>query len=400
MTILRYRKARDTSDRLGQIFTPQPIAKLLVASLPVTHNSIRHVIDLGAGNGALALAVIESHKDATALLVEIDPQYVKSLLNSMPSHISVIEANALDSSWKLNSTPDLIVSNPPYGAISLTSELKKTLIESGLDVPFNGKWARGDAAFTARAWSISKQGVNLGLIVASPMIRDSAYRPLREKLVSQLKELCVTKLDEYTFPNVEVRAFLLTGQRAINRRRKVLLRKSSIDGTIIDEMEVSWNKAVVNLDIDYHRTLERLGLTGKSAIETLGSIGVSIARGSRSQKEFERLGLPAFHTTDFSEHESDIVLNGAYHGYKIARPGDILIPRVGSRCLIKQARVREGEGLFTDCIFRLSVPRRAHTNVWKTISSAFGAEWRLANASGNCAKHLTIQALLGMPLLS
>jgi hypothetical protein len=178
-----------------------------------------------------------------------------------------------------------------------------------------------------------------------------------------------------------------------------LLRKALSDGTIIDEMAVTHNAAILNLDIDFHRALARLDLNIGDITETLGSIGASIARGSRSQKDFDSLGLSAFHTTDFHDTENGIILLGAHQGYKSAKPGDILIPRVGSRCLAKQARVVGGEGLFTDCIYRLTVNQRASSRVWKTLSSSFGTEWRLANAGGSCAKYITVPTLLSMPVI-
>jgi hypothetical protein len=402
MTSLRYRNPRDNADWLGQVFTPKHIAKLLVNSLPADQRRVRQIVDLGAGEGILTTSALTRFKHAKALLVEVDRRYAKSLQRLTKSgkfSIQVAQADALSSAWEIPASSDLILSNPPYGAIAVTPEIQRVLEHSGLDVPVNGGWVRGDAAFTARAWDISGHGSRLGLIVASPIIRDAACRKLRTKLVSELSGLCVTQLDERTFQNAEVRAFLMTGQRASNRRRNVLLRKALADGTIIDEMAVSHSAAILNLDIDFHRSLARLGLNIDDIAETLGSIGASIARGSRSQTDFASLGLSAFHTTDFQDIENEVVLLGARKGYKSAKLGDILIPRVGSRCLAKQARVVGGEGLFTDCIYRLTVNRRAFSRVWKTLTSSFGTEWRLANAGGNCAKYITVPTLLSMPVI-
>ena len=122
-------------------------------------------------------------------------------------------------------------------------------------------------------------------------------------------------------------------------------------------------------------------------------------RGSRSCKDFERLGLRAFHTTDFDTSRPGVHLRGASRGYQTARSGHILIPRVGSRCLVGQTRVESGEGMFTESVYRLTVTSKDHRRVWRTLASSFGAEWRLANASGSCAKHLTVQTLATMPLV-
>lgn len=401
MADLRYRNARNVADRLGQVFTPPAIAALLAESIPIKSDRAEHILDLGAGRGALANAMLEKYRDATATLVEVDVGHVKALKRDSHSRTTVIQADVLGNLWECPRTPGVIVSNPPYGALQASMDVRNKIENSGLPIPFSGIWVRGDAAFAARAWGIATIGTKLGLIVASPMVRDSSYRPVREHFVHKLRGLCVTRLDEQTFRDAEVSAFLITGQKAVRRNRNVLLRKVSAEGSLLDEIEIAREDAVLSLDIDFHVALRRLGLKGKLISDTLGSVGTVITRGSRSQNDFEKLGLDAFHTCDFPDVGGPIILSGKAHDpFHIAKPGDILIPRVGSRCLVKQARVENGYGLFTDCVYRLVVSGCARTKVWKTLNSAFGAEWRLIHAGGSCAKHLPIQTLYNMPLMS
>ncbi len=398
MANLRYRNARNAADLLGQVFTPYPIASLLADSIPANCQPVRCILDLGAGKGVLAAAILERHKRAKAVLIEIDGEYALALDKLMPERAIVIHADVLGRSWENIESPDVIVSNPPYGTIAASMDVTDMLKLSGLKIEIHGSWVRSDVAFFARAWDNAKRGCNLGLIVASPMIRDNAYQNLRKQIVREISDLCVTQLHEATFQNAEVRAFLITGKRAVSRRRNVLLRKALADGSIIDEMAIDYHTAVKSLDIDYHRALERLGISASHNFDTLGSIGAVISRGSRSLRDYERLGMVAFHTTNFSDFEDEVNLFGASDRFKVARPGDILIPRVGTRCLARQTRVRYGSGLFTDCVYRLTIKHSARTRVWKTLTSPFGTEWRIANAGGSCAKHLTVQTLLGMPV--
>ena len=400
MADLRYRNARDPADRLGQVFTPHAIAELLAEALSTDSECAVHVLDLGAGRGALANALLEKNRKATAVLVEVDAGHVKALKRDSCSRASVIHADALSSLWECSRLPTVIVSNPPYGALQASPETNSMIASSKLPIPLSGVWVRGDAAFVSRAWGIASMGTKLGLIVASPMIRDFRYRLTRERFVRELRGLCVTRLDERTFPNTEVSAFIITGERAVRRNRNALLRRVSADGSLLAEIEVASEDAILSLDIDFHLALQRIGLKGKSISDTLGSVGTVITRGSRSQNEFEKLGLVAFHTSDFPRKAGPIILAGKVHdSFHVAKPGDILIPRVGSRCLNRQARVEDGYGLFTDCVYRLTVGRQAMNRVWKTLDSSFGAEWRVIHAGGSCAKHLPIQTLLNMPLL-
>lgn len=399
MGTLRYRKARDRADQLGQVFTPTPIAALLAESIPVPAEGVRYILDLGAGEGALSRAALAAHPRAHALLVELDRRVGNVLRSTLPARATVACADALGAKWDALRTPSWILSNPPYGHAALTPAIRRMIDHSGLTIPVNGDWVRGDAAFVARAWGLAQIGTGVGLIVASPIIRDPSFELLRQRLVAQMSGLCVTQLDEATFANAEVRAYLFSGMRAMSRRRRVILRKADAAGAIVDEMDVSFPAAVRSLDIDFHRTLQRFGMQADQAVDTLGSTGTSIVRGSRSCKDFERLGLRAFHTTDFDTSRPGVHLRGASRGYQTARSGHILIPRVGSRCLIGQTRVESGEGMFTESVYRLTLTPRNQRRVWKTLASSFGAEWRLANASGSCAKHLTVQTLATMPLV-
>ena len=399
MATLRYRTARDHADRLGQVFTPPDISRLLAGSMPVPQGGVRYVVDLGAGEGALASAALARHPNANALLVELDQRLAKQLRRQMPDQVKVVCADALGHNWGTELPPSWIVSNPAYGYTALKPGVRKMLDASGLAIPRKGDWVRGDAAFLARTWGLADVGTGIGLIIAAPIIRDPSFEEMRRQLISQMGGLCATRLEETTFENAEVRAYLLSGMRALSRQRSVLLRKADAAGHVIDEMKVSFASAVKSLDIDFHRALEKFGMCADKVVDTLGSIGASIVRGSRSYQDFQRMGLEAFHTTDFDPSRPAVHLRGALRGYQTAGRGHILIPRVGSRCLVRQTRVDGGEGLFTESVYRLTLKAKDRRRVWNSLKSSFGSEWRLANAAGSCAKHLTVQTLATMPIL-
>lgn len=398
MVNLRYRQARDFADQLGQVFTPAAIADLLVRSIPAPDGGVTHVLDLGAGAGALTAAALRKHPKAHAWMIETDPSLVATLEHIFPGPRAIC-ADALGWNWNQNSTPSWIISNPPYGYATLTDGVRGLVSASRLHALPREGWLRGDVAFVTKAWSLAVIGTGLGLIVASPMVSDPGYRAFRTQFLAQMKGLIVTQLAEKTFPNTEVRAYLITGSRAVSRRRGIVLRKATVAGKVVDEIEVGFDEGVSSLDIDYHRTLQRLGIRPNAVTDTLASVGTTIVRGSRSNGDYKRLGLAAFHTSDLENYAHDVRLTGALSGYQVAGTGDILIARVGTRCLIRQARVAAGAGLYTDCVFRLGVKPRERTRVWKTLISSYGAQWRLAHAAGSCAKHLTVQTLATMPLL-
>lgn len=385
---------------LGQVFTPEPIANLLISGLP---EDCSQLLDMGAGRGALSLAANKKLKLNNLLMLECDTHHANWLQKNMQKKGHVLSVNALNADWEeqwdRSIESSAVVSNPPYGMLELTAEQINELRLGDIAVPLQGNWVRGDAAFFAKAWKLTGKGNAFAFIVTAPLMTGLEYRPFRERIVKELSNLTITQLPERVFPNAEVRAFLVNGVRARNRRRNVLLRKSDLTGKITDEFSVDWLAAISRMDIEYYRACERLGISGSENMLTLSDVGTKISRGSRSHNEFVRLGIGAFHTTDFARQGEKVELLQGHVEYHCASKGDILIPRVGSRCLSRHARVIDGAGPYTDCVFRLRAPVRMQARIWKTIASEFGREWREAHASGNCARHLTQSTLLSMPLI-
>ncbi|HEJ2935015.1 rRNA adenine N-6-methyltransferase family protein [Pseudomonas aeruginosa] len=398
---LRFRKARNSADELGQIFTPPAIASLLADAVA---SDCEVIVDVGAGEGALASAVLHRCPSATVVLIEKDRRYAEALSALFSHDARVVAEDAL--------TPGLleriiapierpvILSNPPYGMLRVSREQSSNLEGTLPPVFEGGRWVRRDAAFLSRIWSSSNKGATLGLIVASAIVRGKAYELYRRKLVEELAGLVVTELHLNTFANTEVQAYLISGCRSVRRKRNVLLRKADLQGNIVGELFVPHRLAIERFDYTYHSMIQQVQLRPGQSMGSLSELGGTIARGSRSQNEFKGLGLSAFHTTDFVENSKNLKLSGAVEGFNSAYLGDILIPRVGSRCLIREAKVVEGRGLITDCIYRIRAPQSVQKKVWSTLDSDFGREWRRLVAKGSCAKYITISALSSLPILA
>lgn len=398
---LRFRKARNSADELGQVFTPPAVASLLAEGVPTDR---RLIVDIGAGAGSLAQAALKRCEDASAILIEKDPHYAKILEKKFGAVARVIledalEPGLLESVLSQDAKPT-ILSNPPYGMLQLPKGHVHNPKEELPIILEGGGWARRDAAFLSRIWSASKKGASLGLIVTSAITSGRLYEPYRKKLVEELSSLTITELHPRTFSNTEVQAFLITGCRSVNRRRNIILRKADLQGQVIGEISITQAQAVQRLDYSYHSTVQELKYRPEQSIGTLSELGGSIARGSRSQNEFRNLGISAFHTTDFVTSPKLVTLRGAIDGFNSAHAGDILIPRVGSRCLLREAQVVQGSGLITDCIYRIRAPAASQRKIWQTLNSDFGREWRKLVAKGSCAKYITISTLSALPILA
>ncbi len=398
---LRFRKARDSADAQGQVFTPAAIASLLAQAVTVENEVI---VDVGAGEGALASAALSRCRDASVILVEKDKQYAKALSSVFAPGAEVVAEDALTPGLLESIISPLnkpfVLSNPPYGMLRITEELLSNIEEQLPLIVEGGKWVRRDAAFLSRIWSASHKGTSLGLIVTSAIICDNSYRSYRKKLTDEMSNLIITELHPKTFANTEVQAYLISGCRSVRRKRNILLRRADLLGNIVSEIWVSAEQAADRLDYTYHSMIHEVQLKPGQSVGSLSEVGGIISRGSRSQNVFKALGLTAFHTTDFVTNSKHLRLQGAIDGFNSAQRGDILIPRVGSRCLMREAKVVEGTGLITDCIYRIRAPQTIQKKIWLTLDSDFGREWRKLAAKGSCAKYITIEALSSLPILT
>jgi predicted RNA methylase len=404
---LRFRRATSKAAALGQVSTPLCIVEKLLEDLPQT---CRRILDLGAGDGRLGRAALRqldatssSAPGALAVLVEVDESRAQTLRESAGSRERVLHLDVLrDDAGKvikdvIGAAADAVLSNPPYLEARLTDDDVARVREIFPFLAGQKGWMRADVVFAAHAWAASSLGSFIGLILPAPALTLPRFRALREVLVSQLEGLTVSQLPSRVFRGAEVDAFLVTGVRAVPGRRQVVLRQLDAQGAVTGSMSVSPDAAIARLDYAGHAA----GLRAPQGSDTLGMLGVSITRGSQSRAAFRRAGVEAFHVSDFptvSAPDAQVHLatdSGTHH---VAQEGDVLIPRVGSRCLTRETRVA-GRGVFTDSVYRLRGEPHVMRRVWRTLRSEHGRAWRAARAVGSCAKHLPLWVLLDMPVL-
>lgn len=368
---------------MGQVFTPKNVADLLAAEVSHIQNNFNTILDMGAGIGILTKSILDRNMAKSYDLVEKDADLFdilegdKELILTRKYNIDI-----LDFDFKKY---DLVISNPPF-----------------IQLQFNAKKEYGDIAFFEYMWGKINDGAVFSFIVTNNIISNYKYKKIREKILSGTSCLSVVELDVFIYSKTEVQSFIITGKKSNNVDNLVVLKKSNIYGDVVDFLEVDKNVALNRMDLSYYRAINNIMNNVKKDLPLLGDLNPHISRGSKSNNFFMENGIKAFHTTHFSKNKNNLVFDEERKdlSYKSIGKGDIIIPRVGSRCLNYCAYVENGNSYFTDCIYRIQIDSKFQQILLNSLRSSEGILWRQTSATGSCAKHITLKTLKHMPIFS
>lgn len=375
---------------LGQFYTPALAGGWLVQEVSTTSPS--RVCDLGAGEGELLFAAQRRWCQAHLLAVDIDPENVsrvqRRLGHAECRHVDVLRYDLPRLLGINEESVDVALGNPPYGALDVRSRHLGILREAGLVNAISARRVTRDIVFLAQNLRLLKRGGEMAVILPEGLAVNSTFHELRAALIELHGLHRVVELPARLFRGTEARTvamFLKKGQRAT----KVCLESSTGHS-----VTVSPEVAAQRLDARYH-------LRGRCAGRVLADFEPDIHRGAISNVEARSVDGSIFHTTTFKDYPDGLARLGkapAFPERRIVQSGDILVPRVGSRCLLHAAIVRGGTAVFTDCVYRIRVRPSDREKVFEALRSTGGIAYRAAVAHGTCAAVLSKSDLLNMPI--
>lgn len=91
-----------------------------------------------------------------------------------------------------------------------------------------------------------------------------------------------------------------------------------------------------------------------------------------------------FEESDYSQMSSKV----------IATAGDIIMCRVGKRCVGKIGYVKSGKVLLSDCLYKISVPQSRSKQLFGILKDRESKEWVKMSAHGVCSKVISKTDLL------
>jgi len=389
-----------------QYFTTSTVGDLLVSSMTVS--TVRNVLELGSGNGALLQAVRRRWANAKLTSVDIDGDLAGQIQTIRPNRhvVSDVLSPDFDSTFgSLASSFDAAVCNPPYCLAPWSSSFAKVLRDVGLRtaIPAQGDIA-ADVVFLAQSIRLLKNGGQLGIIVPDGTVTGSKNRSLREALLESHAVHSVIELPEKSFLGTEAKTYLLTIEKGACQTKDLPLYCADLEGNLSAPIVVSPLEAAERMDYKFYRWRRDQSFEAKVALGEVS--GVSVLRGQLEMASAKRAGISLLHSTHLSLREMDKVIRIGPnitravpgHKYVRAQSGDILLTRVGRNLEDKIARVRSGTGLVSDCIFVVRGSSEFLSSLWADLDSPRGRAWIRAHTRGVCAKVLNKSDLLGFPV--
>lgn len=375
---------------LGQFYTPAIAGGWLVQG--VNNDAPTRVCDLGAGEGELLLAAQRRWRQARLLAADIDPSNVlfasQRLRKAECLQADVLRHDLPQLLGIEEGSMDVALGNPPYGALEVQSKHLAILRDAGLLDAVSARRVTQDVVFLAQNLRLLKQGGELAVILPEGLAVNQTFQELRAALIELHGLHRVVELPSRLFQGTEARTvamFLKRGQRAA---------QVSLETSAGEKVLVSPLTACQRLDARFH-------LRGTTASRVLADLNPTIHRGALSNAEAREIGVSVFHTTTFKNFPTGRVRldkRSELPERWVVRTGDILVPRVGSRCLSHVAIVERGMAVFTDCVFRIRVQPHDRERVLSALRSVGGVAYRLTVAHGTCAAVLSKIDLLNLPL--
>lgn len=378
-------------DSLGRFYTQDLFSTLLINN--IKRKAPKTVLELGVGGGALIKAAYERWQHAEFYGTDIDSKSIKRITTEMP-FVKIQKVNGLSNniSKKLNinvGSIDIAVCNPPYLKIQNEKHYESLFEESMLSSCNNLQRLTSDIIFLAQNIALLKNRGELGIILPDSLITGHEFRLLRESLFENHRINSIIQLPDKVFPKTEARTHIILLQKGLSSPDQVPIYKASIDGTCNNFIQVNSNEAAVRMDFDHHSWKQNNTDTKK--FYTLSDLKVEIKRGTDSYHDLRNLHKVHFHTTHFKNSPNHKLVLSSLTKRKntqslIAKEGDILLARVGKRCIGKSLFVKSGEVPISDCVYRIRADKKYRSKIFKALLSDRGQQWLKTTAHGVCSQ--------------
>ncbi|MQT92801.1 N-6 DNA methylase [Pseudomonas helleri] len=392
------------------------ISSFLIEQFDIT--SPVRLLDLGAGSGSLSGAAKTRWPDIKVLTVDIDPKVdlpntsARQLSDEFSHEHFVIDALCENLLTVLNCTNapiDVAVCNPPFITPKWRNEFSEILEDAGfLDcLPFPADVDAG-LLFLAQNLRLMSENATLGIILPDSLITARKYQKFRAILLSTYAITKVIQLPRGSFHHTDALASIVILQKTKKHQDFIRVYCLTRDKNLSEPLFVDVHSAAERLDYSFHfHRLHAVDVTCRKKT-MLQELAVEIKRGSLSSAQIKSTGFPVLHITNIKESDIGQWLDFRSFDTEIpddcsaivkAKPGDILISRVGRNLESKIVGVMAGTFPVSDCVYVIRCSPDTRNTVLAQMASQKGRAWISAHAYGVAAKQLAKKELITFPVL-
>lgn len=372
--------------------TENIIGKLLISQFESDH--IKDVLELGAGTGSLIEAAIDRWSNLRITASEIDPDRCIELNDKFPQ-INLLKGDSLELlNNKLAKTCsyDLAICNPPYLKYPINEQYIDLLNSSGFPSCTGLKNIPADILFVAKNMLLLRNKGEMGVIVPDSLITGKQYECFRKDLIKNFSVKKIIQLPERIFSKTEALTHIIIIKKDISVSDSIKVESANDIGKVVNSLLINKSNFISRGDFKYWNWFGK----HRQKTNTLEAIGAKISRGTSTHKELKNSLTEYFHTTSFVKNAIETIASydDDLEGYRCAKSGDILIARVGKRCIGNVAMITSGYIPISDCIYKISVPKKYRKKVLKAMTSKMGQKWFTAHAHGVCSQVISLSDLM------
>lgn len=376
------------ADPLGRYYTSNWVSETLVARLEARNPRI--IMELGAGAGALSGAARMKWKNAKLITVDLDSRIFESNLSVQDENVHQHYIHdVLDSELNLKisqnlASIDVSLCNPPYIRPRWKKGFEKILEDAGLTSSLKSvREAGADLLFLAQNLRFLREGGKLGIILPDGLITGEKFLGVRKNLLSNQTIKSVIQLPTRVFKKTEAQTYLVVITKKRCNDDKVELYNFEAPGVLSPPITITTKEAESRLDYKHHYFKQKC--RSKSTYYMVRDYCESLVRGNVSSADLQNVEYPVFHLNNFEKGNvgksvrissgrqvAKLQENQLPKFSKVARPGDILLARVGRNLPEKVVMVESGSCVISDCIFALRVKEEKKQEIFSFLKSEEG----------------------------
>ncbi|WP_018623046.1 N-6 DNA methylase [Spirosoma luteum] len=378
---------------LDRHYTEIVFSELLINS--ISYHQPKSIVDLGIGNGSLTVAAYNKWNDASFWGCDIDLERIETTRTNLPfAQISKIDGLDVNSPFPLKvGTIDIAICNPPYYRVAEKEKYIKLFESVSLPHVDSLPFVTADLIFLANNLLLLKQGGQLGIIIPDGLVTSQVFEPVRQALLNKYTIKSIIELPSNIFKKTEAKTHILI----IEKRTKI--NSYEVELLCADKQGICSHKVLVQSAMLY----ERMDYTYTNWMvndriptnKNLRDINATIIRSNRTTKELNERNIEFLHSTSYNEGEI-LRINSSFdedNRLIYAVDGDIIVTRVGKRCIGKVCLIEKGRIPISDCLFIIRVSKEYKNLVFSALISSSGKKWFEIVGHGVCSKVISRENL-------